>query len=145
MRRKMDKVELRAVVMNVTREATTVTVDTVDDVLVVGFARLDPEGVPEEYVILQRSVDPDEDEPGISGVYVERDDQRFAAYGGIVRFVLRRDQALIELDNRAGGTLGHPDVWREVALRFSIDDVHFTVLRGGLERVELVLVFGTGG
>ena len=121
--------------MNVTREATTVTVDTVDDVLVVGFARLDLEGVPEEYLILQRSLDPDEDEPGIAGVYVERDDQGSSGYGGIVQFVLHRDQVLLELDEQIGRALGGADAWRRVTIRFAVDDSAFESLRSALVRV----------
>jgi len=85
--------------------------------------------------MLQRSIDPDEDEPGIDGVHVERDDQRFSGYGGIVRFVLRRDRVLMDLDERIGRALGGQDVWRQVTIRFQVDDLEFAMLREGLGRL----------
>ena len=121
--------------MEITRDVNTVTVDEINDALVIGFARLDRDGVPEEYVMLQRSLDPDEDEPGIDGVYVERDDQEFCGYGGIVRYVLQRDRALVELDERMGRALGGEEVWRHVTIRFQIDDSMFGLLREQLGRL----------
>ncbi len=121
--------------MNITRVASTVTVDELDDALVIGFAKLDRDGVPEEYVLLQRSLDSDEDEPGIDGVYVERDDQVFCGYGGIVRYVLRRDRALVELDERMGRALGGEEVWHHVTIRFQLDDSMFGLLHEQLGRL----------
>ncbi len=121
--------------MNITRMANAVTVDEIDDALVIGFAMLERNGVPEEYMTLQRILESDEDTPGIDGVYVERDDQRFCGYGGIVRFVLHRDRALVELDERIGQALGGQDLWTEVTFRFEIDDTTFALLREGLGRL----------
>ena len=115
--------------------ANTVTVDELDDTLVIGFAKLDRDGVPEQYLTLQRSLDPDEDEPGIDGVYVERDDPRFCGYGGIVRFVLQRDRVLMDLDERIGRALGDQDVWSQGTILFQVDDLEFAMLREGLGRL----------
>ena len=60
--------------MNIIRDVTTPTDDELDDTLVIGFPKLEPGGRVGEYVMFQRSLDSDEDEPGIDGVYVERDD-----------------------------------------------------------------------
>ena len=121
--------------MNITRTANAVTVDEIDDALVIGFAMLERNGVPAEYMTLQRSLDPDEDTPGIDGVYVERDDQRFSGYGGIVRFVLHRDRALVELDERIGRALGGQELWGQATFRFQIDDFTFALLHEGLGRL----------
>ncbi len=121
--------------MNITRAANTVTVDEIDDALVIGFAKLDRDGMPEEYIMLQCNLDPDEDEPGIDGIYTERDDQRFCGSGSIVRFVLHRDWARAELDERIGRALGGHDVWHQVTIRFQIDDITFALLRQGLRRL----------
>ncbi len=121
--------------MNITRTANTVTVDEIDDALVIGFAMLERNGVPEEYMTLQRSLDPGEDTSGIDGVYVERDDQRFCGYGGIVRFVLHRNRALVELDERIERALGGQDVWDQVTFRLEIGDTIFALLQEGLGRL----------
>jgi len=119
--------------MNITRTANAVIVDEIDDALVIGFATLERNGVPAEYMTLR--LDPDEDTPGIDGVYVERDDQRFCGYGGIVRFVLHRDRALLELDERIGRALGGQDLWGQVTFHFQLDDFTFALLREGLGRL----------
>ncbi len=121
--------------MTFARTANTVTVDEINDALVIGFAQLDHDGVPEEYVLLQRSLDGDEDEPGIDGVYIERDDQRLSGYGGITRFVLQRDQVLVELDEPTGLALGDQDAWHQLTIRFQVEDMMFTMLRAGLGRL----------
>lgn len=121
--------------MNIIREVGTATVDEIDDALVIGFPKLELDGGAAEYVMFQRSLDPDEDGPGIDGVYVERDGQGFGGYGGIVRFVLHRDRAVMELDDRIGRALGRPDVWHEVTIHLTVDGSTFEVLRSGLARV----------
>ena len=85
--------------------------------------------------MLQRSLDPDEDDPVIEGVHVERDDQRYSGYGSIVRFVLYRGNALMELDDQLAAALDAPDHCREVTLGFSSNDAALAELRGGPARL----------
>jgi hypothetical protein len=53
----------------------------VDDLATtVGFAK--PDG---EELLLQRAHDPQDGIPGLAGIYVERNQQQFATYGGIAK------------------------------------------------------------
>ena len=70
-------------------EATDVGFDEVNDALIVGFGGVpDADGFPNVYLMLQRSTDKDEDEPGIDGVYAEWCDQGMSCYGCISGFDL---------------------------------------------------------
>ena len=70
-------------------EATDVRFDEENDALTVAFGGLrDADGYPAIHVMLQRSTDEDEDEPGIGGVYAEWCDQGMSCYGCIRSFDL---------------------------------------------------------
>ena len=68
--------------MRVIRSVNTVTIDECNDVLVIGFGNTDSSGMSMEgYVMLQGSLAPDDED---WGVHIERDDQVFGDYGGIM-------------------------------------------------------------
>lgn len=69
-------------------DAEFVTLQRGDASVVVGFT--DDEFAPREYVLLERSlkVTDEEAEMGLGQVYIERNDQRYADYGGIRQCIL---------------------------------------------------------
>jgi hypothetical protein len=70
-------------------EATDVGFDEENDALTVAFGGLrDADSYPTIYLMLQRSTDQDEVEPGIAGVYAEWCDQGMSCYGCIRSFDL---------------------------------------------------------
>lgn len=117
--------------MNITRNANKVTIDVSLDVNVIGFAKVDDSGVPKEYVMLQGTNDTD-DEWDSYGVYIERDDQGFCGYDGIVRCVLYQDRLLLDLDEQIGKALGDGDIWSCITILFDIDDNTLARLRCAL-------------
>ena len=114
-------------------DATDVVVDDGDpDFILVGF---DSEGPGlRRYLMLQRSYEFDEQDValGMDRVYIERDDQGYSAYGGITRFELHRDRALISLDAATARKLGNE---AEFELRFDLEDRRFEEVRTGLAEV----------
>lgn len=114
-------------------DATDVVVDVGDpDFILVGF---DSEGPgPRRYLMLQRSYEFDERDTamGMDRVYIERDSQGHSAYGGIARFDLHRDRALISLDAATARKLGEG---AEFEVRFDLEERRFEELRAGLAEV----------
>jgi hypothetical protein len=114
-------------------DATDVVVDNGDpDFILVGF---ESEGSgPHRYLMLQRSYEFDEQDIalGMDRVYIEKDSQGNSAYGGVTRFELHRDHALISLDTATARKLG--DVV-EFEVRFDLEDQRFEELRAGLTEV----------
>jgi Immunity protein 10 len=117
--------------MNV--NANQVGIDTDDpDFIVVGFAWKGRD--PYHYRTLQRAYEFDEQDValGMDSYHVEKDDQKYSAYGGILRFQLHRDRALISLDTKTARKLdGEP----ELEIRFDLGDEQFEDLRAGLTAV----------
>jgi hypothetical protein len=114
-------------------DTTDVIVDDDDPGLIlVGFSS---EGLgPRRYLMLQRSYEFDEQDvaPGMDRVYIERDSQGYSAYGGIKRFELFRDRALISLEAATARKLGNE---AEFEIRFELEDRRFEELRAGLAGV----------
>lgn len=114
-------------------DATDVIVDDDDpSFILVGF---ESEGsAPRRYLMLQRSHEFDEQDVamGMDHVYIERDSQGCSAYGGITRFELFRDRALIILEAAAARKLGNET---EFEVRFELEDRQFDELRAGLAEV----------
>ncbi|HLM59961.1 MAG TPA: Imm10 family immunity protein [Pyrinomonadaceae bacterium] len=100
-------------------------------VLTVGFA--DAQFDTQEYLLFQRIVDweefrsDDDDE-----VYVERDGQQYGTYGGIEKFVLSRNDALLLLIAETAEAL---DTEQEVSIAFSATDEQFEKLKTDFGRV----------
>jgi hypothetical protein len=114
-------------------DATDVIVDDGDpDFILVGF---DSDGPgPRRYLMLQRSYVSDEQDIalGMDRVHIERDSQGDSAYGGITRFDLHRNRALISLDAATALRLGDE---AEFEVRFDLGDRRFEELRAGLAEV----------
>jgi hypothetical protein len=111
-------------------DATRVAIDADDPAFVlVGFES--EGGGSRRYLMLQRSREFDARDValGMDAVYIERDGQRYSSYGGITRFELRRDRALIRLDAVTAGKLGGE---AEFEVRFGLGDEQFEGLRAGL-------------
>jgi hypothetical protein len=88
--------------MQYTLEATDAGFDEENDALTVGFGGApDTDGYPTEYLMLQRSMDKREDEPGISGVYAEWCEQSMSCYGCIRSFDLYPQSARITFTDGA--------------------------------------------
>src|SRR5262245_55504926 len=114
-------------------DAKYVTIDAEDpDFTLVGFASDGRD--PRQYLMLQRSRNFDEQDvaTGMDNVYVERDDQRYSAYGGIRLFELRRNFAWLLLDAATARKLGNEAVFE---VRFELEDERFEELRAGLARL----------
>ena len=114
-------------------DSTGVAIDADDPALIlVGFES--ERGGARHYLMLQRSRELDQQDiaSGMDAVYIERDDQGHSAYGGITRFELRRDRALIRLDDDTAGKLGGEG---EIEVRFGLDDEQFEGLRAALAEV----------
>jgi Immunity protein 10 len=114
-------------------DATDVIVDDGDPgFILVGFDSQGPG--PRRYLMLQRSHEFDEQDValGMDHVYIERDSQGYSAYGGITRFELFRDRALISLEDATARKLGNE---AEFEVRFALEDRRFEELRAGLAEV----------
>jgi Immunity protein 10 len=103
-----------------------VSVNEIDDALVVGFA--DHQFETTRYVMFQRSLDRNDDD----GVYVERDGQQFSAYGTVNSCTLTRHQINLSLDALLAEAVDMPSSF---AIRFSCTDVVFEDLRAALPRI----------
>jgi len=100
-------------------------------VLTVGFA--DTQGDTQEYLMFQKFVDPEEaGDDDDSGIYIERDGQQYGTYGGIEKFVLSRNNALLSLPAETAQML---DTEQEVSITFSATDEQFKQLKTDFERV----------
>jgi hypothetical protein len=112
---------------------TNVVIDTGDpDFIIVAFES--EKGGSRRYLMLQRAHEFGEEDValGMDGVYIERDDQRYSAYGGITRLELHRDHALITLDSVTARKLGDDP---EIEVRFDLEHRQFTELRAGLAEI----------
>lgn len=112
--------------VNVVLEAGCVSVDESDGAPIIGFA--DCEVHPSQYLMLQRALDPEDDE----GVYLERDDQSRSSYGNVYSCTLTRDAIALVLDPRLAVAIDVPPAF---AVQFHCADTTFEVLRAGLGRL----------
>ncbi|MGW8391134.1 Imm10 family immunity protein [Pseudoduganella sp. HUAS MS19] len=105
-------------------KASVVSVDEQDEAYIVGFA--DDEMEPTQYIILQRSIEDDEqeDELGLNTYFLEIGDPAVSGYGGINTATLKQDQ--IEIDIRQPS---------DYAGRVERIIVRFNLLQEGRERL----------
>ncbi len=91
--------------MKLSFDAKTIAVEDMDDLWLVGFT--DDEAEPTHYLQLQRTFkDSNHDIPlGMNTYYVEIDDQGSFCYGGIERFELQMDRALIKFTSHGKAKL----------------------------------------
>ncbi len=64
-----------------------------------------------EMITLQRATDPQDDVPGLAGVYVERGEQQFAAYAAVERCELWNNALRLLLNPDGSLALGGIDEW----------------------------------
>ncbi|MEM7244678.1 MAG: Imm10 family immunity protein [Acidobacteriota bacterium] len=110
--------------------AREVTIDEIDGVLVIGFAAEN-----EEYLLLQRSLEPSEQDValGHDAVYIERNSQLRSAYGGIVRVVLSSRAVVLELSEETAEAIGSEGVFR---VDLDLESQRLEVLRESLDRLH---------
>jgi hypothetical protein len=113
-------------VVQILLRAGFVSVDEVDGALVVGFA--DRQFETSEYFMLQRSLDPDDDD----GVYLEHTDQSSGAYGHVASCSLSGDAIEVTVDDETAESLGTEPTFK---VEFSCDPEVFVRLRAGLEQI----------
>ena len=121
-------------------EATDVGFDEENDTLTVGFGGVpDADGYPTVYLMLQRSTDEDEDEPGIDGVYAEWCGQEMSCYGCIrsfdlypqsIRATFTEDADFYVLEGVEEVSEGRR--LTELLVTFTLDEVKFAELKGKL-------------
>ncbi len=115
-------------------EATHVAVDHENDALIAAFGGLpDADGHPTVYLILQRSTDANEDEPGLPGVYAEWCAEEMACYGCVRRFDLYRDGARVLFNEAADfhAPEGEGDRITELEIAFTLaEEEHAAVAEG---------------
>lgn len=89
---------------------------------------------PCQYLTLQRAYEFDGQDRtlGMDDVYIERDDQGWSAYGGILRFELHNDRAYVKLDDCTATKLGGVS---EIEVRFNLDPAKLRELARGLQLV----------
>ena len=122
-------------------EATYVGVTEENDVLIVGFGGLpDADGYPTASLVLQRSTDENEDEPGIRGVYAEWRDQGQSCYGCIKRFVLSRESVRVTFTPEANFRFdpnmeieGEKNRLTDLSITLQLNDEKFAELKDRLE------------
>src|SRR4051812_12817386 len=107
-------------------------VDDNDDAISVGFSRDPADEHTLDSLIVQRGKDPQEDAPGIEGVYVEIPIQRHVVYGGITEASLRRDSFTVHFDEHAVHKMGH---LHQIVARFDLPDREFSRIRDALRFV----------
>jgi hypothetical protein len=112
--------------------ASTVTVESDADSIVVGFSR-EHEGGELEYLLLTRARRFDEQDItlGMADVHVERNGQKQSGYGGVQRIELHRDHFVLCADDRLANRLG--DDTFEV--EFDANQGQLTDLRDALREV----------
>src|SRR4051794_4756778 len=79
-----------------------VSVDEIQDALIVGFA--DRQFDTSRHLILQRSLNPDDD----AGVYLEYNNQAFSAYGTVSQCLLCNGRIEMTVDDVTAKRLGTP-------------------------------------
>jgi hypothetical protein len=107
-------------------------VDEGEDAISVGFSRDPADEKSLGGLILQRGKEPQDDAPGIQGVYVEIPIQRHVVYGGITEASLRRDSFALRFDERAAHEMGH---LHQIVARFDLPDGEFGRIRDALRLV----------
>lgn len=97
--------------------AACVSIEEDADLWLVGFA--DAEFNSTRHLILQRDKSPQAQDValGIDGYHVELDDQNQSCYGGIKRFELFRDHAIVEFEEDALAVFGEDMIIVEFTLR----------------------------
>ena len=118
-------------------EATDVGFDEENDALTVGFGGVpDADGYPTVYLMLQRSTDENEDEPGVEGVYVEWCGQGMSCYGCIINFDLYPERAGVIFTDSAGfyvpegaGESSGEQRLTELLVTFTLDEEKFRDLK----------------
>lgn len=118
--------------MKFSLNAKAVAVEDMDDYWLVGFA--DDEAEPPHYLQLQRGFkDSDQDiRLGMNTYYIEIDDQGSSCYGGIERFELRRDQALIKFSSQGKAKLNGIE---SAEITFKAGNEKFNQLRDRLSKI----------
>jgi hypothetical protein len=87
--------------------------------LILRFVGRDESGH-QEMLTLQRGIDPQDDKPGIDGVYVERGMQQYASFGGVESCSLNGDELVLTMDYEGAQSLGGIRHWR-FALKMSAE------------------------
>jgi hypothetical protein len=109
--------------------AAVVSVDEIDGALIVGFAdRDDRERGPSEYLILQRGLDPDDED----GVYLEHTDQACGTYGQVSTCALSAGRLELTVDDETAERLGTDTTF---AVEFTRDRSALQRLQSGLARI----------
>lgn len=124
-------------------EATNIGFDDEYDALTVAFGGLpDTDNYPTVYLMLQRSTDENEDEPGVEGIYAEWCGQEMSCYGCIRRFDLFRNMAEVKFIESADfyppeSARGESRRERltELVITFAIDSEKYVELKGKLSAV----------
>lgn len=100
--------------------------------LLIWFA--DEDANPCQYLMLQRAREFDEQDRalGMDDIYIERDDQGWSAYGGILRFELHNDRAYVKLDDCTATKIGGVS---EIEVRFNPGPAKLRELAAGLQLV----------
>ena len=107
-------------------------IDRSEWALTVGFARDLADEESDDAFLVQRGLDPDEDEPGLAGLYVEIPPQRYAMYGGIERATLSRHSFEIHFSREGAEAMGGYPALRA---RFDLDGKQFEEVREALRFV----------
>ncbi len=107
-------------------------VDRSEFAVTVGFAREIADETSDDAFLVQRSTDPNEDEPGVAGIYIEIPPQRYAMYGGIVTATLRPNTFEVRLTPAAAKVMGGNAGF---LASFNVDAQQFRDLREGLRFV----------
>ena len=113
-------------------DAACVSVEEDASTWMVGFA--ESEFGARRYLRLHRAKSPDarDVELGLSGYQVELDDPNQACHGGIARFELFHDRAVMALDDDAAAALGGR---KRIVVAFALRAKQLDQLRAGLARI----------
>ena len=108
-----------------------VTFQNADGVVMVGFA--DDEFNTNEYVLLQRTLQPDEQDRslGLDGVHLQVDSPDQSGYDCIKRIRVTRSEIQIELKPEAQSAFP----CRDVQITFNMDDEHYSRMLAHLKEV----------
>ncbi len=107
-------------------------IDRSEFAVTVGFARDLADETSDDAFLVQRSTNPDEDEPGLAGVYIEVPPQRYAMYGGIAAAVLHPNAFEVRFTASAARVMGGNAGF---IASFNIDAEQYRELREGLRFV----------